>query len=230
LQLHPEWNGDWAMPANVRKAEIDTRNGKLIRELTGAEADAVKVEQKIAKTNTNSNDSTSELPADESETEPKEIYVTDVPAEFRRVELFVGGTVPNKALLPTDEESLIENQIYAPTPSETPFETWQEEQQNTNQTTAPPAKKTDADLQMNITVMICQLTGMRATTNCPNKQPKTFPRRRAAGRFLPVPRQTAEVMAKIICGRNQFIAEPKGWVMMKQLHHHPAHLFFIINY
>src|SRR5215213_8170746 len=31
LQLHPEWNGDWAMPANVRRAEVDIRNGLLIR-------------------------------------------------------------------------------------------------------------------------------------------------------------------------------------------------------
>ncbi len=174
LQFHPEWNGDWAMPATIRRAEIDTRNGKLIRELNGEEAETVKVQEKIAKENSNSS-SNSALPADESATEPKEIYVTNVPAEFRRVELFVGGTVPNKALLPSDDEALIENQIYAPTPSETPFKTWQEEQQNTNQNSASPAKQSDADMQMNITVMICPLTGMRATSNCPTKQPKTFP-------------------------------------------------------
>ncbi len=27
LREHPEWNGDWAMPAGVRKAEIDIRDG-----------------------------------------------------------------------------------------------------------------------------------------------------------------------------------------------------------
>src|SRR5262249_37548562 len=32
-QPHPEGTGDWARPANVRRAEIDTRNGSLIREL-----------------------------------------------------------------------------------------------------------------------------------------------------------------------------------------------------
>ncbi|QYO66123.1 transglycosylase domain-containing protein [Leptolyngbya sp. 7M] len=37
LDLHPEWNGDWQMPATIRKAEIDIRNGSLIRELDGAE-------------------------------------------------------------------------------------------------------------------------------------------------------------------------------------------------
>ena len=34
---------------------------------------------------------------------PKEIYVTSVPPEFRHIEYFVGGTVPIKALIPTDE-------------------------------------------------------------------------------------------------------------------------------
>src|SRR4029078_4636118 len=38
LAMHPEWNGDWTMPANVRKAEIDTRNGALIREIENADA------------------------------------------------------------------------------------------------------------------------------------------------------------------------------------------------
>src|SRR5690606_8712493 len=33
LALHPEWNGDWAMPAGIRRAEIDIRNGSLIRPL-----------------------------------------------------------------------------------------------------------------------------------------------------------------------------------------------------
>ena len=33
LNIYPEWNGDWEMPETVRQAEIDSRNGKLIREL-----------------------------------------------------------------------------------------------------------------------------------------------------------------------------------------------------
>ena len=38
LDQHPEWNGDWTEPDGIRKAEIDIRNGKLIRELTDNEA------------------------------------------------------------------------------------------------------------------------------------------------------------------------------------------------
>src|SRR6185369_12098735 len=53
LALHPEWNGDWQMPANVRKAEIDSRNGKLIRELTNEEAETVQAQQAAIKKNSN---------------------------------------------------------------------------------------------------------------------------------------------------------------------------------
>ncbi|MBK9766119.1 MAG: hypothetical protein IPP63_03375 [Chloracidobacterium sp.] len=30
LNIHPEWNGDWAMPGGIKQAEIDIRNGTLI--------------------------------------------------------------------------------------------------------------------------------------------------------------------------------------------------------
>jgi len=173
LRLHPEWNADWQMPATIRKGEIDLRTGNLLRELNDAEADTVKIQQKIAKDNTNSN---SASPADETALEPKETYITDIPAEFRRVELFVTGTVPNKTLLPSDETILPESDLAVPSPSATPFTTWQESQQNPNNNQIVlPTEIPEADLQMNITVMICPLTGMRATINCPNKQPKTYP-------------------------------------------------------
>ncbi|MDM7923064.1 MAG: PBP1A family penicillin-binding protein, partial [Pyrinomonadaceae bacterium] len=44
LARHPDWNGDWAMPAGVRKAEIDIRNGSLVRELDGIAATRANVE------------------------------------------------------------------------------------------------------------------------------------------------------------------------------------------
>ncbi len=174
LNQHPEWNGDWQMPASVRKAEIDTRNGKLLRELTDTEAEAVKMQQKIVKDN--KANAISLNPTDEPTTEPKEIYVTEVPAEFRRVELFVGGTVPNKILLPTEETVLTDEQSAVPTPTETPFQTWQEAQQGQrgNSVNPPPHDDLNADVVHNVTLMICPLTGMRATVNCPNKKPKTF--------------------------------------------------------
>jgi hypothetical protein len=183
LRLHPEWNGDWQMPASIRKAEIDSRTGNVLRELNDAEeeVDPVKAQHKIFK----DDNANAENPADEDAPETKEIFVTDVPAEFRRVELFVSGTVPNKTLLPTEETILPEEQSTAatPSPSETPFETWQEQAQPqpTTQATprnalppAAPRLESNIDFVHTITIMICPLTKMRATINCPNKQPKTF--------------------------------------------------------
>jgi penicillin-binding protein 1B len=173
LNLHPEWNGDWQMPASVRKAEIDIRNGKLIRELTNEEADSVKAQQVTIKKNSNSNSNTNPKPTLDIEPDaPKEIYVTDVPAEFRRVELFVAGTVPTKVLLPTDDQNL-EEPSDKPTPTPTPFETWQE-QISPDNTNKPTNTKPNKGYVEKITIMICPLTGMRATSNCPVKESKVF--------------------------------------------------------
>ncbi|HXH69771.1 MAG TPA: PBP1A family penicillin-binding protein [Pyrinomonadaceae bacterium] len=177
LNEHPEWNGDWQMPDSIRKAEIDTRNGKLIRELTDAEAESVKAQQSAFKNNTNTNLS-SQIPPAAPDTE--NIYVSDVPAEFRRVELFVVGTVPNKILLPTDElvTDSSETITLTPSPANTPVATWQDAQQNPNDNQSNSATEDDdfeeRGFQRNITVMICPLTGMRATFNCPEKRPQTF--------------------------------------------------------
>jgi len=169
LALHPEWNGDWQMPATVRKAEIDTRNGKLIRELSNEEAESVEAQQKAIKKNSNSKQPTTDLEPEP----PKEIYVTDVPLEFRRVELFVARTVPTKMMLPTDEALPEDPNKPAPTP--TPLDgTWQE-QNIPNSTTQPSNTKTDKNnLDARITVMVCPLSGMRATSNCPTKESKVF--------------------------------------------------------
>ena len=170
LNLHPEWNGDWQIPASVRKAEIDSRNGKLIRELSNEEADSVKAQQTAIKKNSNSNTKqpTTDL---EPPDEPKEIYVTDVPAEFRRVELFIAGTVPTKMMLPTDDGIEDENK---PTPTPTPLEgTWQD-QTGPNNPTLPNNSKNSQNFVERITIMVCPLSGMRAISNCPQKEPKTF--------------------------------------------------------
>lgn len=175
LKEHPEWNGDWQMPETVQKAEIDARNGKLIRELTNAEADSAKAQQTVLKnSNANANIAVAETP------DVKNIFVSDVPAEFRRIELFVSGTVPNKNLLPTDAEALSEetNTQVVPNSTATPFTTWQEAQQDQsgNQNRTPQRRElTPDEIQRNITIMVCPLTGMRATSNCPKPQPKTFP-------------------------------------------------------
>jgi len=175
LGEHPEWNGDWQMPDTVRKAEIDVRDGKLIRELTDSETDLGQAQQTILKNDVNVN-SNIQIPLEIPD--ETNIYVSSVPPEFRRVEFFVSGTVPNKALLPSGEEIESENTEIVPEASITPFTDWQQPRQgeNSNQN-SPPQKRelTPDESQQNITVMICPLTNARATSNCPNAQPKTFP-------------------------------------------------------
>lgn len=172
LGLHPEWNGDWQMPANIKKGEIDIRNGKLLRELSNEEADSVKTQQALIKKNqnSNSNSQTQETPQD-----IKNIFVTDVPVEFRRVELFVFGTLPNKLLLPTEEvKEISEQNETQPRTTPTPFTTWEQEQRGDsgNQNTQPQQKQNSSG--RTVMVMICPLSGARATMNCPTKEMKTF--------------------------------------------------------
>jgi len=175
LNEHPEWNGDWQMPASVRKGEIDTRNGTLIRELTNAEADSVQAQQTALKNTANTNSQVMPVNADEAK-----IYVSEVPPEFRRIELFIGGTMPNKVLLPTGEENFdanLQGTVQAtPQTTATPFTTWQDAQQDQRNSQPYPQQKNDSepDFERTITVMFCPVTGMRATANCPTKQPKTF--------------------------------------------------------
>ncbi len=171
LDMHPEWNGDWTMPAGVRKAEIDIRNGALIREIDTL-PDASPTPSPIptpARAKGDPPPYSEELPA----VEAPEIYVTNVPAEFRRIELFVAGTVPNRSLIPILDEN--PNATPRPTPSPTPLNgTWQdgtsppEGQPSNSQSRAP------GDTDGSVTVMICPVTGMRATVNCPDKHAKVF--------------------------------------------------------
>ncbi|NOT47397.1 MAG: PBP1A family penicillin-binding protein, partial [Acidobacteria bacterium] len=98
LKLHPEWNGDWTMPAGIRKAEIDIRNGTLIRELDVMETVDAKASPNPTPTPTPVDPSLEAWQVDDV-APPKEVFVTEVPVEFRRAELFVPGTLPNKALI-----------------------------------------------------------------------------------------------------------------------------------
>ena len=128
LARHPEWNGDWAMPVGIRKAEIDVRNGSLIREL-----DAVQAVETAATPTPNA---APEDPAWAVEPTTREVEVVDsnVPAEFRRVELFIAGTVPGRVT--RTESDLPPDMVYQeiepseeprPTPTPTPISgTWQD--------------------------------------------------------------------------------------------------------
>ena len=167
LDLHPEWNGDWQLPVSIKKAEIDIRNGSLIRELSNEEADSVKAQQDAIKKKPTP--SPGQTPETNPESEMPEIYVTNVPLEFRRVELFIYGTLPQKTLLPTEELDLTR-----PTPSPTPFTTWQEEGTTGGTTSVPKEEKRSTDTEGKVTVMICPISGMRATIKCPNKESRIF--------------------------------------------------------
>ena len=168
LRLHPEWNGDWTRPDSIRRAEIDIRNGALIRELSGPEADDVKAQTELIKKNAGKNE-----PDEENGSViglPK-LYVTDVPAEFRRIELFIAGTVPNRALIPVDDD--LNGPGGRPDASPTPFTTW-ENAEGQNSPTETDKERDDLSSVDSVTIMWCPLTGKRANSNCPDKESRSF--------------------------------------------------------
>lgn len=177
LNMHPEWNGDWAMPGGIRKAEIDIRNGTLIREIDPTEdPNAAKTPTPTPTPKPANPDPNAELYDDPLPVEPKEVYVTDVPAEFRRVELFLIGTLPSRNMIQTINEDIDPEGNNRPTPSPTPISsTWQDGAE-------PPEVKTGSGGNSSapsltggaVTIMVCPITGMRATINCPTKEAKTF--------------------------------------------------------
>ncbi|MEQ1642336.1 MAG: PBP1A family penicillin-binding protein [Pyrinomonadaceae bacterium] len=179
MRLHPEWNGDWAMPANLRKAEIDIRSGALIRELDAlAETSPSATPSPTPKQITDLTDPYYEDPV----IEPKEVFVTNVPAEFRRVEIFVAGTVPNRQLIPMNEDQ--PGDEIPPQPkaaaSATPVtETWQDAQPDGSAPDGGPGKRENrppATGSGETTVMVCPVSGQRATARCPDKESRSFKR------------------------------------------------------
>jgi penicillin-binding protein 1B len=172
LRLHPEWNGDWAMPSNVRKAEIDTRNGSLIRELDQVEALNVRDENDKTK-----GPDGQKVISDDPSSGP--LTTPNVPSEFRRIELFISGTVPTPKISEDEPQydpetgELIEPST--PTPEPTPVDqTWEE---NASPPTDPDESNQDQKgRNAMITVTICPLTGMRATVNCPEREQRKYRR------------------------------------------------------
>lgn len=178
LKLHPEWAADWAVPAGLRRAEIDIRNGSLIRELDGTEDPDAKASPTPTPTPTEPVDP--ELAAWQTEEvpEPKQIFVTDVPAEFRRTEFFIGGTIPNRALINLENEALdtdgsSEN---APGSTKSPLTgTWQDAAESPPSNRPPPNQNSRTTGNRGyINVVICPVTIMRATINCPRRDSRSF--------------------------------------------------------
>ena len=178
LQRHPEWNGDWATPAGIRKAEIDIRNGSLIRELDLAETLSSKPLPAPSVTPANS---TVDDPAWATglPNEAPEVFVTDVPPEFRRIELFISGTVPSRAILRSDDGSIQYDPETGepiipkpdPEPTATPLDkTWEE----TVEPSLDPTPGSRAPKPKIVTVIICPLTDLRATVYCPRTEARNY--------------------------------------------------------
>lgn len=169
LERHPEWNGDWAMPAGIRKAEIDIRNGSLVRELDGTETAEPEPTPTPSPSSANA---ALDDPAWAVEEVPvkKEVFVTEVPAEFRRVELFIAGTIPARKLIETDSEFDIDAE-----PSPTPLGgTWQERIEGEEPNPGEPQRQ-QRERALGASVVVCPLTGMRASSKCPSREVRTFP-------------------------------------------------------
>ena len=177
LELHPEWNGDWMMPGGVRRAEIDIRDGSLIREVDMVDP----VEAKATPTPSPTPPIEGlDDPAWATETAPemKEVFVTNVPQEFRRIELFVAGTIPTRAMIDSSEpvydqygNYMREESNLPPTPSPTPLSgTWQGQEDAANTSSRRPGPR----VEKSVTVVVCPITGMRVTTNCPGSEVRSF--------------------------------------------------------
>jgi len=165
LRQHPEWNGDWVMPQSIQRAEIDIRNGNVIRTLTDKDADSIKAQKKVIEKNPSD-----EIPEGPESTTLKDVYISNIPAEFRRIELFVSGTIPAKMILPIDEE-LDKESKSKPIPTPTPFTTWEDAESDQK----PISKESNQPVPVDeVSLMFCPLTRKRAIANCPQMTSKAF--------------------------------------------------------
>ncbi|MDQ4120982.1 MAG: PBP1A family penicillin-binding protein [Acidobacteriota bacterium] len=177
LDTHPEWNGDWAMPAGIEQAEIDITSGRVV----AAGENSVSTEP-------------SPTP-DSIQTENQENAETaqnGIPVENRRLELFITGTVPNRAslsdsddIVPVDEPEIFPTPLESPTPFEhappemvyppptnLPQSTPLGRQSNPRQYNEQPQQQ----MQRSNTVLlqICTKTGFIAASSCLTTRARTF--------------------------------------------------------
>jgi len=119
--------------------------------------------------------------ADELEKLKKQ-YLLNVPKEFRRVELFISGTIPTKFTLPESEN--LDSDVAKPSPTATPFTTWQESEEG--QKKSESEEKKNSKTREFTTIMYCPTTKLRATAYCPDKEAKTYPKGDEPKDFCPV--------------------------------------------
>ncbi len=169
LDQHPDWNGDWQIPNGIRKAEIDTQTGKVLREITEDQDKQIQV----LKNGANANNANTSNPIDTpTPDEIAKIPEPNIPPEFRRIELFINGTVPTKLIdVPDDplspdqlEKQTLEKVI--PKPEKTPLVD--------DSALDDPSKPGKIINKGSITLMICPTTGYIAAPSCVGMKPKTF--------------------------------------------------------
>jgi penicillin-binding protein 1B len=177
VNRYPELNGDWQQPGSIQKAEIDSRDGRILRQIDDSQAEVIKTRQKEAKDNSGADSKKTEISAE------KDLYESLTPPEFRRIELFISGTIPVN-LLPT--ESVLTGKEVDPTPTATPFMTWQEaeslKEEEPRQEKTPEVKPNKPvvveapapSIHPMVTVMICPVSKTRATRFCPRRDVRTF--------------------------------------------------------
>jgi hypothetical protein len=84
LRIRPEFQGTWQIPSGLRRAEIDRRDGSLIRELEDMDA----VQETTATSDSSTEKEVSEKPSPST---------SATNTDLKRVEYFVVGTVPIKS-------------------------------------------------------------------------------------------------------------------------------------
>lgn len=181
LEINPDWNGDWTMPAGVRKAEIDIRDGTLIRELDGSFGPDVSASPtpRTSPSPFDENDPLNDPAwAVEGMPEMRVVENVNVPPEFRRVELFIGGTIPMRKMIeemPLDPDALPDGTVPTPTPLS---ETWQDNVESPSSPASPERRSggqhNERQSDRNVTVTVCPSTGFRATTKCPSRETRSF--------------------------------------------------------
>lgn len=151
LDLHPEWNGDWQMPDGLRKAEIDVRTGRLLRELDAPPLDGP----------TGTDGGTSPDPS------VKGAPAAEQRPDYVRVEYFILSTLPLKEPGAGDEDPPAE-------PSETPDPRGSSEPPAEPQTEPSDPSPGNEPPGRTVSVMVCPLSGVRATARCPERAVKNF--------------------------------------------------------
>ncbi len=190
IRKYPEWIGDWPIPPNIRKAEIDIRNGSLIREIGGADTTELTPTPTPLSTPEEETDPAwqTEIVPETQQTEPE----TDVPKEFRRIELFIAGTLPPKIPYgsgnpssgydPLTGEPLPNGQGL---PSPTPLDgTWEDKAANPSESRISE----EGNQPGMISVSICPDSGLRARINCPNPLIRQYRKGSEPTEFCPLHR------------------------------------------